>query len=291
MWRLYVWLIIPIVMVFCLGGCKMEEDHSSPTQTMSLLTFDYDAARDVALAHTYPSTYIRPLTAQGYVTALAVLPAVNYHPTANIHLANPIPRVDKKHLVVNYDSASGLDQLSSSQAAGLMAVLEDWLWAYEIKDVDLLVEGRPVRTLGPLTITQPLHRQFHTYVIQPVTGEVGYLVGALTPKSLADAVAILNRKEISELPALHGFEPLLPPQVRITAPVGRITDGTLTANLSSSTLPSPFDTRLTGIVLMLTQFPGIDAVQFTFAGVKRDAPFMRGNLNAPISSMQLLLPP
>ncbi|HEX2950219.1 MAG TPA: hypothetical protein VHV83_11755, partial [Armatimonadota bacterium] len=46
-----------------------------------------------------------------------------------------------------------------------------------------------------------------------------------------------------------------------------------------------------GIVLMLTQFPGIDAVQFTFAGVKRDAPFMRGNLNAPISSMQLLLPP
>lgn len=193
-------------------------------------------------------------------------------------------------ITVNYREVAGLGQLSSAQVAAALAALEAWWWVPDVREMRLQFNGQPTTTLGPLAITQPLRQAFHTFVLQPATGEVGFLLGTLTPVDLAGAIAILQSRQISEFPEQQGFRPLLPPNVTLTANPNQIVNGVLTVDLSAN-FPRTDNVRMAGIVLMLTQFPVVRAVRFTFDGQTISAPMMRGNLNTPLTPYDLLLPP
>jgi hypothetical protein len=279
----YAWGVLGL---FLLASCPDRTDIATPI-AITMMTFRYDGARDVVIATTRPLAIAQPVTSQRFANALALASGVSYTPAANLRLANPVPTVNGAVLTVDYRDVAGLGQLASAQVNAILAALEAWWWVPGITEIQLQAAGQPITTLGPLTISQPLRREYHTYVIQPQTGEVGYLVGSLTPPTLTEAVRILRARQISEFPATQGFQPLLPPEIDATT--GTVKDGTLPVNLTApfSTGQSP---RLAGMILMLTQYPEIEAVQYTFAGETTNAPFMRGNLNAPLSSQQLLLP-
>ena len=275
--------------MFVLTGCP-DQDGVPGQQSSSILVFRYDAVRDVVITSTYQLSADTPITAQRYANALAALPEVSYTPTAAIRLANPLATVVNDVLTVNYRDVAGLQQLSSAQAASAVAAFEAWRWVPGVREVRLQAAGQPMTILGPLVITQPLQFGNYTYVVNPTTGEVAYLVGSLNPATIAQAVTILQQREIRELPAQAGLRPLLPVGVTISAnPAAITTAGVLTVNLSAN-FPREETARLAGIVLMMTQFPTVNAVQFTFGGQTVNAPFMRSNLNAPIRPYDLLLP-
>lgn len=285
--RYWMMLLGMLLLVCCLAGCEEEEEQ--PSTTRSLLTFRYDAARDVVLANTAPITTTLPVTGTAYAGALTRQPDVSYAPSPTIQLSDPAVTLSDGGLTVNYRTATDLGGLASAQSTAVLAALEAWWWTPGVRTLRVQAAGQPLTTVGPVAVTQPLSRTFHTYVVQPLTGEVAYLVGALNPATLADAVAVIQRREITEFPATQGFQPLLPPGVTMTVATDRLADGVLPVNLSAE-FPRAQSFRLAGIVLMLTQYPEVDAVRFTFGGETIDAPFMRGNLNAPITPQLLLLP-
>lgn len=272
-----------------LAGCPEEENGLPVQQAISMLTFRYDAARDVVIATTRSLVVDGAVTLQRYADALAGLPEAAYTPSNAIRMADPQASFGNGVLTVNYRDVAGLERLSSAQAAAALAVLEAWFWTPEVAQVRLLFNGQPATVLGPVAITQPLRRGFHTYVLQPTTGEVGYLTGALTPADLSAAIAILRNRQISAFPAQQGFTPLLPSNVTLTANPNQIVNGVLTVDLSAN-FPRTDSVRLAGIVLMLTQFPAVRAVRFIFGGETVTAPIMRGNLSAPLTPYDLLLP-
>lgn len=287
-WVIYLWLC-PFALL--LAGCGDNTAPLAPSRALaSMVTFRYDAARDVVVAQTSTLAYQDPLTAQRYAEALAMLDNTSYAPTTTLRLANPTPTVSDGVLTVNYRDVAGLEQLSSAQTTAILAALEAWWWVPEIRELRVQANGQPLTTLGPITLTQPLRRAYHTYIYHPQTGEVAYLVGSLTPANLSEAIAIINRREIREFPATQGFLPLLPPNVTMTPAIDKIVRGILPVDLSAN-FPRQDSARLAGLVLMLTQFPQAGAVQFTFGGESVKMDFMRSTLDAPLSSQQLLLPP
>lgn len=279
--------LIGLLLIGLLSGCV---ETPRDTGTTSILTFRYDAARDMVIASTHPLvTDGMPVPAQRYADMLAGLPAASYSPTPTIHLADPVATVAGNVVTVNYREVAGLDQLSSAQLAGLQAVLKGWWWVPGITSVRLELMGVPATSLGSLAITQPLAHLPVIFVVQPTTGELGYLVGVTGPNSPAQAVTALARREIRELPAQAGFRPLLPPDVTLNITPERMMNGILPVDIVG-----PFDstqsTRLAGIVLMFNQYPNVNAVQLTFNGNALGTSFMRTRLDRAIVPQDLLLP-
>lgn len=285
------WFLLCCVMISAvlLAGCTEGENGQPMQQTISMLTFHYDAARDVVIATTRSFAVDGAVTPQRYADALAGLPEATYTPSAAIRMTDPQATFVDGVLTVNYRDVAGLEGLSSAQAVAALAAIEAWFWVPDVTQVRLLFNGQPATVLGPVAITQPLRQAFHTYVLQPATGEVGYLTGALTPADLAAAITILRNRQISTFPAQQGFMPLLPPNVTLTANPSQIVNGVVTVDLGGNFQPTD-SARLAGIVLMLTQFPTVLAVRFNFNGETVNAPIMRGNLNAPLRPYDLLLP-
>ncbi|MHB9107123.1 MAG: GerMN domain-containing protein [Armatimonadota bacterium] len=285
----WLFLLAVLISAVLLAGCPEEENGQPMQQAISILTFRYDAARDVVIANTRSFAVDGAITPQRYADALAGLPEATYTPSATIRMTDPQATVTDGVLTVNYRDVAGLGGLSSAQAAAAFAALEAWWWVPGVTQVRLQFNGQPATALGPVAITQPLSRPIHTYVLQPTTGEVGYLTGALMPADLPAALTILRNRQISTFPAQQGFTPLLSPNVTLTANPNQIANGVLTVDLAGN-FPRTDSARLAGIVLMLTQFPAVQAVRFTFGGETINAPIMRSNLNAPLRPYDLLLP-
>lgn len=277
------------LMVFCtIILLQYQGEASQGKHYISIVTFRYDAARDVVLAKTTLVKLRQPISAQAYANALSRLPDMSYTPTETIKFDNPIATYNKRHrrLSVNYRNIAGLDQLASAQTAAVLAALEAWWWVPDVNEIYLQLEGRTSSLLGPLVIYQPLRHQYHTYILNAHTGEIGYLYGNLSPSTIREAVSILNRHEITTYTAMQGFQPILPPGVKLT--YTKIHDGILSADLS----PRVYKQKgaLAALVLMFTQYKGVHAVQFTFDGQRLDMPFMHGNLSKPITASQLEIP-
>lgn len=259
-------------------------NHPSGTMDYRIERQDYGVVAPARAPY-----FIPPVGAQEYANALANLPQMNLMPAPGVSFANPVPTVTDGALSVNYLTLAGLDQLSVEQASPIFVSLESWWWVPGVHCLTLLINGNPLKVLGPYTFCTPLQRSLYTFLVQGDTGEVGYQIDAPYPANLADALDILAKRELALTPATQGFIPLIPPDVNFTAYVGNITNGVLTFDLSTC-----FDTkdqyRLAGLVLMLTQFPEVSAVQFAFNGQIVDAPFMRANLNQPLTATDLILP-
>jgi len=233
-------------------GCGGEEGPYAPPT--SLLTFRYDAARDVVLAATHALRTDEPVTAQRYAEALARRPESGYAPSLTLRLASPEVAVQDDVLTVNYREAAGLGSLASAQVEAVMAALEGWRWVPGVREVRVQALGQPLTALGPLALAQPLAPAYHTYVVQPVTGEVGYLTGGAQPRTLAEAVTLLQRRTIRDTPALQGFRPLLPVGITLTVAADRLENGVQPVELSVN-YPRTEVARLAGLVLNLAQFP------------------------------------
>jgi len=289
------WICSTLLGAALLLGCGNNEKAHTPPMS-SLLVFHYDSVREIVIASTYSLSTDRPVTPQRYAEALTRLPEVSYLPTptparpTTIRLADPQARVVDSVLTVNYLDVAGLSEISSAQATAALAALEAWFWVPGVRAVYLQAHGRPLTHLGPVRLTYPLTPAYRTYVVHSATGEVGYLAGAPMPATVRDAVDILQRREIAAFPARQGFTPLLPPGMTLTTGPANLVDGVLRVDLPAYFSRSNM-AQLSGIVLTLTQFPEVDAVQFTFGGRVASAPFMRTNLDAPVTPYALLLPP
>jgi len=158
-----------------------------------------------------------------------------------------------------------------------------------VRQARFQVRGEPMALPELAPFPQPMPPAYHTYVAQPVTGEVMHLVDLHLVETLPEAISALQTRAISESAMTQGLHPLLPAGMTLAADPATIEDGVLTVNLADGT-GRDLDANLAGMVLMLAQFPEVSAVQFTFKDAKVDRPFMRGNLNAPITPYQLLLP-
>ncbi|MHB9025206.1 MAG: GerMN domain-containing protein [Armatimonadota bacterium] len=284
------WLLIGVLLagMAMLAGCGDRDEADTGPRT-SLLLFRYDPAREIVTATTMPLAVEGTPTAGQYADALESQPGMSYTPSTSLRLADPQATVTDGALTVNYRQADGLGAMSSAQATQVLAMLEAWWWTPGVRELRLQVKGEPVATLGPLAVTQPLARGFYTFVLQPDTGEVGYLVGSLNPRTPAEALGILQRREIREFPAARGFRPLLPVDATIVPAFDKLADGVLPVNITGAFSPSDH-ARLAAVVLHFTQFPEITAVRFTFNGETVNELFMRGNLNAPLTPRDLLLP-
>jgi hypothetical protein len=282
----YGWPLVLCALAWVLG-CTEPPADGPPQPPISLLTFRYDAARDVVIAHTVSLPTTVPLTAQRYANALASRPDTTYAPAPALRLAHPIPRVTDGTLTVDYRDVAGLDGFSAAHSQGALAALEAWRWTPGIDRVTILAAGEPLLELGPTPVADPFAPGYHTFVVHPETGEVGYLPGTPRPDSLDDALDILRRRDAFTAGA--GFEPLLPANARLTADPRQMQDSFLTVQLTG-VLPGAEHARLAGIVLMLTQFPQPHAVRFTFNGAVSPEPFMRTALDDIISPYALLLP-
>ncbi len=296
-----------------LAGCESNEPPVSRVLTTSMLAFRYDDARGLALAATYPLNLtvndlppdyavltnlqswrmlVNSITPQRYATALAGLPAVSYLPGAEQTLGDPAAVVRGNVVTVNYRAARGLATLSRTQATAVLAALEAWWWVPGVSEVHVQANGQPLAALGPVALTDPLTRVAHTYVLNPNTGEIGYLVGGLSPTTPPEALDILKRREVLEFPATQGFLPLLPPNLAPTVGFDKITDNTLPVDISPNTYSAQQQhPRLAGLVLTFSQFPQVSSLRFTFDQLTVSQSFMRGNLEKPLAVYDLLLPP
>ena len=294
MLRWFCW-IIPLALVLGCAGCQgKEETAAAQTRYASALTFRYDAARDVVLATSHPVSFAAApgqtaAPSQRYLDTLAALPETAYAPAADLRLADPAAMLANGVLTVNYRDVNGLERMNGTQATAALAACEAWAWTPEVREVRLQAAGKPLIALGTQTISQPLKRPYATYVVQPQTGEIGHLAGGPAPATLAEAVVLLNKRQL-RAHAAPGFLPLLPPEVELFADLGHLDNRTLAVD------PSPdFSTtehaRLAGLVLMLAQFPEVDAVRFTFGKLTVTQRMMRGDLEKPLSPYDLLLPP
>ncbi len=282
----YGWPLVLLGVLWVLG-CAEPPSPGPPTPPISLLTFHYDAARDVVLAHTVSLPTTVPLTAQRYADLLATRADVRYAPAPGLRLSDPVPHVTDGAMTVDYHDVAGLAQFNAVQTEAVLAALEAWCWVPGVGTVSITANGAPLTALGSLVLTDPLTPRYHTYVVQTDTGEVGYLPGSPTPADLDDGLDILRRRDAFTAPA--GFQPLLPAGVKLTADPARMTDDFLDVDLQGL-LPGTEHLRLAGMILMLTQFPKPHAVRFTFGGVVSSEPFMRTTLDDILTPYALLLP-
>jgi len=273
------------VLAFVVGCTESAESDTMPRA--SVLVFRYDAARDVAVATTRPLAGEEAVTPQRYADALENYAEIM--PTPQYRLADPRATVAEDVITVNYQVAATRGSLSSAQRAEARVTLEGWFWTPEVRQARFQVRGEPMALPELAPFPQPMPPAYHTYVAQPVTGEVMHLVDLHLVETLPEAISALQTRAISESAMTQGLHPLLPAGMTLAADPATIEDGVLTVNLADGT-GRDLDANLAGMVLMLAQFPEVSAVQFTFKDAKVDRPFMRGNLNAPITPYQLLLP-
>ncbi len=241
------------------------------------------------IAPTYTPTFATPVGPRDYAIALAALPEMSIAPSMFCSFNTPLPSVCSKVLTVNYTTPCNPEDINEVEARAVLVSMEAWWWVPYICDVHLLANGEPLTELGPFTFHNPWEREYHTYLVQCQTGEVGYEFDACGPTNLADALQVLSRQDIGPGPLAKGFTPLLPPEVTIAADTTSICNGVLHVDLSPN-FPLCDRFRLAGLVMMLTQFPCVSAVQFTFGGQCLDYCFMRSNLNQPITITDLILP-
>jgi hypothetical protein len=279
------WWALGVGWVLLLGGCQDPQEVETPG--WSVLTFRYDAVRDVVLVAT-EGPGRGELTAARYAAELAQQPAVQVTVGA-ARLSAPQATVTDGHLVVDYGEVTGLEGLASAQATAVLAALEAWWWVPGVEAVELRVRGRPLTTLGPVTLGARWRRPLAVYVVQPQTGEVAHLVGGPTPATLAEAVAVLRRREIRRLPATQGFVPVLPPGATLATTALEGDTGVLPVALPAD-FPRGQSARLAALVLTLTQYPAVHAVRLRMGDEVVRGPVMRGRFDAPLTPYQLLVP-
>lgn len=279
----------PVVMKTAPIGVVSQQSYSLPTTNYP--TANPQERQDFAtIAPSYTPTFASPaLGPLDYANALASLPEMSIAPSMFCSFNSPIPTVCGKVLTVNYTTPCDPENLSEAEATAVLVSMEAWWWVPYICDVHLQANCEPLTELGPFTFHDPWEREYHTYLVQEQTGEVGYEFGAPGPADLAEAMQMLAQQDIGMGPATKGFTPLIPPEVTCTVYPSCGTDGVLRCDLSGN-FPISDRFRLAGLVMMLTQFPCINAVQFTFCGRILDYCFMRSNLNKPLTVTDLILP-
>lgn len=282
MMRAFLAGLLLLTLVFT--GCT--ESSKSSTPRTSLLVMRYDVTRDVAIVSTRPLASDEAVTAQRYADALEsyaeVMPAPTYR------LAEPKATVNDGVITVDFEFAAARGSLASAQLADAQTALESWFWVPGVERANFLVKGAPLALPEMAPFAQPTPRPYRTFVIQPDTGEMAYLFTAPAPKDLADAISLLQKREISKEAAKAGFQPLLPTGAKLATDPAKIDNGVLTVDVPASVAAD--DARLAGIVLMLAQFPHVTAVRFTVDGKATERAFLRGNLKASVTPYQLVLP-
>ncbi len=276
-------LLIGLLLV--VAGCTESSKSSAPRS--SVLVLRYDGPRDVGIVTTRPLASEEPVTAQRYAEALEsyteVMPAPTYR------LAEPKATVADGTVTVDYQVSATRGSLASAQLADARTTLESWFWVPDARQAAFKVKGEPLALPEMTPYAQPTPRRYYTYLVHSVTGEVAYRMDAPAPKDVAEAISLLQKREIAKEAATAGFQPLLPAGAKLTADPAKIENGVVAVDLSTN-LPAEDDARLAGMVLMLAQFPSVTAVRFTSDGKTVERPVMRGNLNAPITPYQLVLP-
>ena len=285
-WHIGITLLLASVL---LSGCNDSKQIPGTAPTASMIVYHYDPVRSVVIASTVPAVFTPEITPLDFATILATLPGVSYSPAPELQLADPQARVDNNTLTVDYQKATGLSRLTSTQAMAVQAMLEAWLRVPGVAHVNILAAGQPLTSVGSLKIAEPLQPTYHAYVVQPQTGEVAYLIDGPQPATPGDALAAMQKRVITETPATQGFQPLLPPDTTIKAATDKIENALLPVDLSAN-FPHDDSARLSGIILMLTQYPEVNTVRFTFDGKTIDQDIMRGNLKDPFSARLLMLP-
>jgi len=228
--------------------------------------------------------YVSP---QEYADLIAPLPVMSFCFGPDTRFANPCPTAKANVLTVNYRNVCGT--FTCDEATAIVASLETWWWVPSVCTYHFQADGKPIKNIGGYFIGDPWQHTFHTFVVQEQTGEIGFLVSGLHPRNLKEGLDILASRDICPTPAAKGFVPMLPPGVNFTAYINEIKDGVLPFDFSGS-CPTNDKFRMAAIILMLTQFPGVNAVQFYFNGQIIDQPFMRSNLNRPLTAADLILP-
>lgn len=282
---LLIVLVIVMVGMVC-AGC-MDSSKSKPAPRSSVLVFSYDAARDASIARTRPLATTDEITPQRYAEELENYTEIM--PVATYRLADPKATVTDGTVTVDYQMASTRGTLTDAQIAEARTTLESWFWVPKVRQANFQAKGAPLALATAEAYPQPASPTFHAYFIQPDTGEVAHLNGSAAPKDVKEAISLLQKGDISAGAKKQGFAPLLPAGVKLAADPTKIDGGVLTVNFSADVQPDD-DARLAGIVLMLTQFSEVEAVQFIIDGKTVARPVMRGNLNAPLTPYLLLLP-
>lgn len=281
-------------------------------QIQSLLHFSYDihAGDAVTMVTQERAANLTPLE---YAQALARLPAMQWVPLFSTYrLLNPQVEILNDELIVRY-AVEGQYTISNAEMPALQAMLEAWWWVPGIRKVTFQDgQSNPLPTPEYVKRETPMTRRYHTYAYLPGRDTTGYLTGP-GPASLSQALRQLEEKNLGDykpspnlellLPAGSHFrpvpitvlkaamilQPLLPSDSRFRADPRSITDGILNVDLSSTVLDDD-KVRLEGIVMMLTQFPEVAAVRFTFDGKIMTDSFYRTTLDKPISPYEMDFP-
>lgn len=286
---------------FTFGGKTMREPFMRTTldapitphdlelpqqQIKSVLRFSYDIHTGNAVT---PVTEERAtaLTPLEYARALAHNPAMQWTPPLpNTRYVHPRVSLQAGSLVVRY-TVEGRYPMSSSELAGLWAMLEAWWWVPGVREVTLLDQHGntlPIPEYG--TLERPAPRRYQTYAYLADRYTMGYLTGVKPPQSLHEALNQLAQRMLGDQSSSPRVQPLLPEGVRITADTRHVVDGVLPVDLSAP-IHQERPVRLAGVVMMLTQFPEVQAVRFTFNGEALNDPFMRTTLSQPVTPYDL----
>ena len=184
-----------------------------PQQPYSLDTTNYPTAnpqerQDYAtVSPSYTPTFAPPIGPLDYANALAGLPEMSIAPSMCCCFNSPIPTVCGKVLTVNYSTPCDPGEISEEDATPVLVSMEAWWWVPYICDVHLRANCEPLTELGPFTFHDPWEREYHTYLVQRQTGEVGYEFDAFGPQDLMDALQILAQQDIGSVPAMNRFYP------------------------------------------------------------------------------------
>ncbi len=253
---------------------------------------------------TYPFNFSGEVTAQQYAQALAALPQMDFNTTTTnddrydrFHYRRPEIRLQDGELEVNYTDVLEISSLSSHQMGEFFAKFDSWFLTPGVIRVRWLREGKLVTDFaeyGP--ITQPFNKiGGNPYYANLRTGE---LLRGFPDRSFFDFRSIegttefLNSGKVKQVP--DEFKALLPEGMSLATPSYPKIPLTESNGRLSFDLPANFPVdeplRLAGISLAYLQYPGVQAIQFTFGGKVRTGKFMRTDLAQPIHNYDLILP-
>ncbi len=251
---------------------------------------------------TYPFNYSGEVTAQQYAQALAVLPQMDFNSSSDdrydrFHYRRPEIRLQDGELEVNYTDVLEISSLSSHQMGEFSAKFDSWFLTPGVTRVRWLREGKLVTDFAEYgDITQPLAKQSENpYYANLRTGELlrGFPDSTFFDlRSIEGMTKFLNSGKVKQVP--DEFKALLPEGMTIsTSSYPKLSlaesKGLLTVDLPVSFLTNE-QVRLAGISLAYLQYPGVQAIQFTFGGKVRTGKFMRTDIAQPIHAYDLILP-
>lgn len=258
----------------------------------TLLLMQYDVERNVKLLETVTfTTTTNDFTPQQYADALAARPEMEFTAGGqNTHYRDPQATVAGDTLSVNYRDYADAS-LSSSQSILFWTRFSSWFWVPGIRKVRLYANGKEVTWVGEGTVEQPIISTAYLYLYNPNTREVGidWADSRILPynATLKEALRTLCEHKQSLTNGRRAFEPLLPKGMVLLTPEYPKTPLADSSGVLHIELPANFPRtevgRLAGMVLLLTQFPEVNAVRFTFGGKVLNEKFMRTTLDKPIS--------